>query len=548
MNTNNSSSSNRGCSYSPKKDSNGNVRKYFFGSGSSCGGTGRVEKRDDSRSKSVGDNGNNRSTSTFIMNDLDATVHSSGSSVSEASFFDASGDVSLYLDEAPKVPQRQRKGRRQGIKHKKPKNTSQSSTNKKKPKKKKKKKKGKDNKMVPSAFGDSFFLVDSKNSYDDRPAITAPATATQVATQVKEDDDQEDSGGTTLDQVRNKGRSNDQKKPSSESHLDSVDPELAMQMVKRLQRKYKESQREVSRLSKITKTQKIRVKLYEKEKMLRKQQLELKEQQKEISERNVTDVSDHLVEQITELMDENNTLLDKMGVEKVQAGIKLKQKDEELRFLQEELKCMRSEKGERDYGGSCSGSTTSGCSILTTKDNNSKLKIWKQKKAIDDKTHRKQMKALNDRVLSLQVSNDKLNHALGNKTLTIHEDDDDEIRRAKEVAQAVSDYGITRAKTASMAKDKMYNALLRRSASDESSLPSLGLSSFTSKNNDTTNRNGTRNVTWRERRLNFNLKITKRQRGENGGKGVAALATPIPDDNVFRRLSETTKPVLVVVN
>ena len=345
----------------------------------------------------------------------------------------------------------------------------------------------------------------------------------------------------------NKGRSNDQKKPSSESHLDSVDPELAMQMVKRLQRKYKESQREVSRLSKITKTQKIRVKLYEKEKMLRKQQLELKEQQKEISERNVTDVSDHLVEQITELMDENNTLLDKMGVEKVQAGIKLKQKDEELRFLQEELKCMRSEKGERDYGGSCSGSTTSGCSILTTKDNNSKLKIWKQKKAIDDKTHRKQMKALNDRVVSLQVSNDKLNHALGNKSLTIHEDDDDEIRRAKEVAQAVSDYGITRAKTASMAKDKMYNALLRRSASDESSLPSLGLSSFTSKNNDTTNRNGTRNVTWRERRLNFNLKITKRQR-ENGGKGVAALATPIPDDNVFRRLSETTKPVLVVVN
>ena len=201
LNTNNSSSSNRGCSYSPKKDSNGNVRKYFFGSGSSCGGTGRVEKRDDSRSKSVGDNGNNRSTSTFIMNDLDATQHSSGSSVSEASFFDASGDVSLYLDEAPKVPQRQRKGRRQGIKHKKPKNTSQSSTNKKKPKKKKKKKKGKDNKMVPSAFGDSFFLVAGA-------AITAPATATQV----KEDDcvglaretqhDQEDSGGTTLDQVR----------------------------------------------------------------------------------------------------------------------------------------------------------------------------------------------------------------------------------------------------------------------------------------------------------------------------------------------------------
>ena len=126
--------------------------------------------------------------------------------------------------------------------------------------------------------------------------------------------------------------------------------------------------------------------------------------------------------------------------------------------------------------------------------------------------------------------------------MTIHEDDDDEIRRAKEVAQAVSDYGITRAKTASMAKDKMYNALLRRSASDESSLPSLGLSSFTSKNNDTTNRNGIRNVTWRERRLNFNLKITKRQR-ENGRKGVAALATPIPDDNVFRRLSETTKSV-----
>jgi hypothetical protein len=439
-------------SRSTRKNSNSNDSKKNGGSGSSGRRTGRVGKR----SKSVGRNGNNRSTScgrertTSLKNgkiNLDASSGSfsfddralaSTTSIFDASFFDASADMSLYLDEAPKVPQRHRKSGKQNIHVK----------------------------------DGSETVVDS---------IIAVKRTKRKKSNIK------------------KRHTNDQQR-SSESNMDDVDPDTAMQMVQSLQRKFKQSQREVLRLSQITKKQKIqnlKLKLDEKENALRKQQLELHQQKKQISKRNINGGSDHLVEQITELMNENNTLLDRMGVEKAQAGIKLNQKDEELRFLQEELKCMRSEKGERDFGGG------GGCASKT-KDNNDKLKIWNKKKDIDDKTHRKEMKALQDRVESLQVSNHKLKCELGNATLTIHEEDDEEIRRAKEVAKAVSEYGLTRAKTARVAKDKMYNVLLKKSKSDESSLPALGLSSFTSKNNDTNI-----NSSWKEKRLKFNLKIVK---------------------------------------
>ena len=298
--------------------------------------------------------------------------------------------------------------------------------------------------------------------------------------------------------IKKQSEKNDGKqKPSSELSIVDVDsdPDLdtPLQMVQKVQRQLKESQRETkkskSQFQMATKEkQKLDIEIQilksmldEKEKVLREQQLELHQhQQNEISERNSNDEnSDHLVEQITELMNENKTLLGRMGVEKAQADIKLKQKDEELRFFQEELKHMRNQKGERDF------SVSGGAGDLET--NNKAVRglpkslslrmvntICNQKKDIPNEIHHKQMKALQNRVDALQVSNNKLKSELGNVTLTINDDDDDETREAKEVAKAVSEHGLTRWKKGIDVRGAL---MTRRTSSDAATeLPSLGRS------------------------------------------------------------------------
>ena len=303
--------------------------------------------------------------------------------------------------------------------------------------------------------------------------------------------------------IKKQSEKNDGKqKPSSELSIVDVDsdPDLdtPLQMVQKVQRQLKESQRETkkskSQFQMATKEkQKLDIEIQilksmldEKEKVLREQQLELHQhQQNEISERNSNgENSDHLVEQITELMNENKTLLGRMGVEKAQADIKLKQKDEELRFFQEELKHMRNQKGERDFSVS-GGAGGAGAGDLET--NNKAVRglpkslslrmvntICNQKKDIPNEIHHKQMKALQNRVDALQVSNNKLKSELGNVTLTINDDDDDETREAKEVAKAVSEHGLTRWKKGIDVRGAL---MTRRTSSDAATeLPSLGRS------------------------------------------------------------------------
>jgi hypothetical protein len=424
-----------------RRDSNSS--KNSGASGSTTGSRGG--KRGDGQSKSVGKNGNDngnsngnistpasrgrkRTTSENVKINLDASASSifDASDVkinldaTASSIFDASESNSIYLDEAPKVVRRCRSR---------------------------------------SHSQDSQIIRDK----DGTKVVVDSATGKRLRPKSKK---------THIKKLSEKNGEN--QKPSSESHMKDVDPDTAIKMVQKVQRQLKQSHRETkkikSRYQTVSKEKKqldteiqiLKTMLDEKENLLRKHQLESHQQQNEIAERNSNggSGSDHLVEQITELMNENKTLLDKMGVEEAQAGIKLKQKDEELRFLQEELKHMRNEKGERDFSVSGGGNAS--------KMNDNSVRgirkpaslrmvdtIWNQKKDITNEIHRKQLKALQDRVDSLQVSNDKLKSELGKVTLTINDDDDDEIRQAKEVAKAVSERRLTRSKSAIDVKDAL---------------------------------------------------------------------------------------------
>ena len=64
-------------------------------------------------------------------------------------------------------------------------------------------------------------------------------------------------------------------------------------------------------------------------------------------------------------------------------------------------------------------------------------RIFKQKKkSLDCTTHENEVISLQERVDSLQIANEKLTKELEKATLTINDDDDDEIRKAKEIARA----------------------------------------------------------------------------------------------------------------
>lgn len=154
---------------------------------------------------------------------------------------------------------------------------------------------------------------------------------------------------------------------------------------------------------------------------------------------------DHLVAQIADLMAQNDALVEKLKKDKAQAAHELKTKEEELRFLQRELAQMRAENDMLFRGH------------IADKDPVVD-KLYKEKKELEEKLNRK-IQNLEQKVVVLQEKNGSLKNDLERATLEIKDDDDEEVRKAKEMAKAVKEGGFKKPADAKRASMWILNSL-----------------------------------------------------------------------------------------
>ena len=139
-------------------------------------------------------------------------------------------------------------------------------------------------------------------------------------------------------------------------------------------------------------------------------------------------------------MAENDALLDKIEFEKTASGHELKKKEEQILFLNEELKKLR-EENDMLFRGECEKDPLMG-------------KLFQQKKELEEKLQQEEevmairIQGMQEMIDSLQQTNADLRRDLEKATLEVREGDDDDIRRAKEMAQAVAKTGTKNAKQA----------------------------------------------------------------------------------------------------
>lgn len=265
-------------------------------------------------------------------------------------------------------------------------------------------------------------------------------------------------------------------------------PKVNHHVVQNLQHRLRAAEREIVRLCKVTTNQKETIQ--EKKAEIKKSQTKMKSANKdkyglefevdrlehEIERKNdlilelrsrprsLMDLNngndgnscgDHLVTKIGELEQEKESLLAKMECQEARSRSRLDAKEDEVRFLQEELERMRAEQGDRHFEymkkiaavnagvHNSSGQDDDGNDILDRSSRSGGAKSFaakilgnhlKDKAETEVALQKQEIKDLQDRVCGLQMSNEKLKGELRVATLSIKDDDDDEIRRAKEMA------------------------------------------------------------------------------------------------------------------
>eukprot|EP00533_Pseudo-nitzschia_delicatissima_P000917 CAMPEP_0116090014 /NCGR_PEP_ID=MMETSP0327-20121206/6730_1 /TAXON_ID=44447 /ORGANISM="Pseudo-nitzschia delicatissima, Strain B596" /LENGTH=562 /DNA_ID=CAMNT_0003581239 /DNA_START=235 /DNA_END=1923 /DNA_ORIENTATION=- len=143
--------------------------------------------------------------------------------------------------------------------------------------------------------------------------------------------------------------------------------------------------------------------------------------------------SDHLVTQINDLMAENDALLTKLDLAKASSGHDVKKKEEQILFLNQELMKLR-EENDMLFRGEAEKDPLMARLFKQKKDIEEKLNQEREKSAI-------RMDSMQETVDSLEASNATLKKELEKVTLEINDDDDEDVRRAKEMAQAVANRG-----------------------------------------------------------------------------------------------------------
>lgn len=144
--------------------------------------------------------------------------------------------------------------------------------------------------------------------------------------------------------------------------------------------------------------------------------------------------SDRLVATICELKQKRFLLEKQMEEEQARADAKMEAKEAEIEFLQQELDRMRSKHGDRQMQQVFNSSSDDedpdrgglvGKILGNHLQNQAETQSSLQQQEIRD---------LQDRVFQLQTANDKLNIQLREASLAVQEDDDEEMRLAKEAA------------------------------------------------------------------------------------------------------------------
>lgn len=143
--------------------------------------------------------------------------------------------------------------------------------------------------------------------------------------------------------------------------------------------------------------------------------------------------SDHLVQQITDLMAENDVLLDKLELAKASSGHDAKKLDGQILFLNEELRKTR-EENDLLFRGEAEKDPLMGRLFKQKKDLEEQIKQEKEKTFI-------RIDSMQETIDTLEKSNAALKKDLEKITLEVKDDDDDDVRRAKEMAQAVANRG-----------------------------------------------------------------------------------------------------------
>ena len=394
-------------------------------------------------------NNNNRSLSKGALNRLDDSEHTSNS------------DSSLYLDEIPSKPTRSQSNERN--------EDAKPVIKKGRPKRR------------PTTIASTTVPSSSKSG---GPSCSPPSDVPNNRRNSTKNNNKNSNktGGASCLPSSDPNNNND----------DDDDPSTAMRMVADLQKQLLESQHEVWRLTQVTQEQRGTVEVTKRmtQKLeadiegitgerrdlvseldrlrtkleLREQDLTRKQEELEKERRAAGNLpsSDHLVEKITDLMNENNDLMERMMTRKAEARQQMEKKEGEVRFLQNELDRMRVERGEQDFENLRRASVDNG---NNNNGNSTSLqlvdKIWNQKKDASEQVYKRQIQDLKERVKSLELSNGKLKKELENSTLEIKDEDDEETRKAKEVAQAVSKAGLTRTKSAQRVRDRCERQITR---------------------------------------------------------------------------------------
>ncbi len=148
---------------------------------------------------------------------------------------------------------------------------------------------------------------------------------------------------------------------------------------------------------------------------------------------NTSGKSDHLVTQINDLMAENDALLDKLDLAKAASGHDVKKKEEQILYLNAELMKLR-EENDMLFRGEAEKDPLMGRLLKQKKDIEAKMEQEREKSSI-------RMDSMQETIETLEKSNANLKKELEKVTLQINDDDDEEVRRAKEMAQAVANHG-----------------------------------------------------------------------------------------------------------
>jgi len=241
-------------------------------------------------------------------------------------------------------------------------------------------------------------------------------------------------------------------------------------LVQNLQHRLKNSEKEIARLCRVTMDQQdkmadnqiqmktLRDKLkhtnHDKQALIMEvDQLKLSlEKRKSLSNKSL-DMSGgasnkDLMEQICDLEDDKEVLEKQLNSEKAHSKLRMEQKEEEVRFLQEELERMRSEQGDKQFAymqkisvADEDESISFNSSKSPRRHGNSMQFVGKilgnhlkDKAETEVALQKEEIKNLQARVFQLQQSNEKLTKELKQATLEIKDDDDEDIRFAKEAA------------------------------------------------------------------------------------------------------------------